>query len=133
MDQSLQISWVSLHIFKNKNLNVIFMFCFTTLNFHVVYYVCIQILNATLFWDRGDVFQNVGILMIRKYIINILNITYFRGLLKKDYDERLEDEKLVLERILILIRNVLQGKKLFFLKNFKCQTKKIQQIIFLIF
>merc|ERR1719391_210434 len=31
-----------------------------------------------------------------------------RQLLKKDWEERLEDDKLVLERILILIRNILQ-------------------------
>ena len=30
------------------------------------------------------------------------------SLLKKDWDERLEDDKLIIERILILIRNVLQ-------------------------
>jgi timeless len=28
--------------------------------------------------------------------------------LRKDWDERLEDDKLILERILILVRNVLQ-------------------------
>ena len=30
------------------------------------------------------------------------------NLLRKDWDERLEDDKLILERILILVRNVLQ-------------------------
>ena len=34
-----------------------------------------------------------------------------RKLLSKDWEERLEDDKLVLERILILIRNILQGNK----------------------
>jgi hypothetical protein len=32
----------------------------------------------------------------------------FSNLLRKDWDERLEDDKLILERILILVRNVLQ-------------------------
>ena len=30
------------------------------------------------------------------------------SLLKKDWDERLEDDKLIIERVLILVRNVLQ-------------------------
>ena len=30
------------------------------------------------------------------------------ALLKKDWDERFEDDKLIIERILILVRNILQ-------------------------
>jgi timeless len=30
------------------------------------------------------------------------------GLLRKDYDERSEDDRLIIERILILVRNILE-------------------------
>ena len=63
-----------------------------------------------------DVKLSPVITRLKKFIILlfflVLITTFvFRKLISKDWDERLEDDKLILERILILIRNILQGEQ----------------------
>ena len=63
-----------------------------------------------------DVKLSPVITRLKKFIILLFFLVLiktfvFRKLISKDWDERLEDDKLILERILILIRNILQGEQ----------------------